>query len=444
MLITRLLIVATAMLSLPCAAQQKIELTTQVKGVLPSANGGMTTTEKNKLAAISGTNTGDQTITLTGDVSGSGTAGVATTLATVNSNVGIFGSSTLVPVITVNGKGLVTAVSTVAVSGGGGGGAPGGSTTQIQYNNAGLFAGTPSFTWDNANSILGVNGSVQLNVATTISNPPPSTLKLFAGNVGGRIMPRVVGPTGLDFTLQPHLTRNKIARWNPPGNATTTPGVDGTNALTALGTATARNVAAANRFTRMRRLGYVSAATAAAFAGHFNPSGVTQWTIGTGSGDGGFHFIYRFGSSDAATVAGARQFVGFSSSTATPANVEPSTLTNSIGVCHGAADSNLKICFGGSTAQTPIDLGANFPANTLSADPYELILFASPYSSNVSYRVENLRTGNFAEGTITNTTPGTTLPANTTFIGPRAWRTNNATALAVGLDVVGWSIETDY
>ena len=57
---------------------------------------------------LSGTNTGDQTITLSGDVSGSGTAGIVTTLATVNSTTGIFGSSTRVPVITVDGKGRIT------------------------------------------------------------------------------------------------------------------------------------------------------------------------------------------------------------------------------------------------------------------------------------------------------------------------------------------------
>ena len=40
----------------------------------------------------------------------------ALTLATVNSNTGSFGSSTAIPVITVNGKGLVTAVSTASIS----------------------------------------------------------------------------------------------------------------------------------------------------------------------------------------------------------------------------------------------------------------------------------------------------------------------------------------
>lgn len=65
----------------------------------------------------SGTNTGDQTITLTGDVTGSGTGSFAATLATVNANVGSFGSGSLVPVLTVDAKGRITAVSTAAVSG---------------------------------------------------------------------------------------------------------------------------------------------------------------------------------------------------------------------------------------------------------------------------------------------------------------------------------------
>lgn len=38
----------------------------------------------------------------------------------------------------------------------GGGGTPGGSTTQVQYNNAGAFAGSANFTWDNTNLKLAV------------------------------------------------------------------------------------------------------------------------------------------------------------------------------------------------------------------------------------------------------------------------------------------------
>lgn len=59
--------------------------------------------------------TGDATASLTG-VDGTSNVSAAITLATVNSNVGTFGSTTQIPVITVNGKGLVTALSTVSVA----------------------------------------------------------------------------------------------------------------------------------------------------------------------------------------------------------------------------------------------------------------------------------------------------------------------------------------
>lgn len=58
-------------------------------------------------------------LTVTGDVTGSGTGSVNLTLATVNGSVGSYGDATTVPVITVNSKGLITSVSTATISGGG-------------------------------------------------------------------------------------------------------------------------------------------------------------------------------------------------------------------------------------------------------------------------------------------------------------------------------------
>lgn len=274
--------------------------------------------------------------------------------------------------------------------------------------------------------------------------PATGEIKIYPESVAGRQMLTMMGPSGMDVNLQPGFARNKIGLWLPPGNATTVPGVFGMSALTATGTATARNVATTNMATRMRRLGYVSAATAAAFAGVRHPS--AQYTVGAGGSPslGGFTFIERFFVSDAATVSGARMFVGMTSSVAAPTNVEPSTLTNSIGVGQLSSSTNLQIVYGGSSAQTPIDLGANFPANTLSADVYELALFARPDISNeVGIMVTRLNTGHTYSGTLTGTT-GVALPAATTLLGFQSWRTNNATLLAVGLDICSIYIETDY
>ena len=59
--------------------------------------------------------TGNYITALTGDATASGPGSAALTLATVNSNVGSFGSSTSIPTFTVNAKGLITAASGNAV-----------------------------------------------------------------------------------------------------------------------------------------------------------------------------------------------------------------------------------------------------------------------------------------------------------------------------------------
>lgn len=58
----------------------------------------------------------NQTITLSGDVTGSGATAITTTLATVNANVGSFGSATQVATPTVNAKGLITAISNTSIA----------------------------------------------------------------------------------------------------------------------------------------------------------------------------------------------------------------------------------------------------------------------------------------------------------------------------------------
>lgn len=83
-------------------------------GTITAALSGNATTASAWATSRSISITGDATWTTS--VNGSANATGALTLATVNSNVGTFGSGTAVPIITVNAKGLITAVSTAAIS----------------------------------------------------------------------------------------------------------------------------------------------------------------------------------------------------------------------------------------------------------------------------------------------------------------------------------------
>ena len=126
-----------------------------------------------------------------------------------------------------------------------------------------------------------------------------------------------------------------------------------------------------------------------------------------------------------------------------PANVNPATQINQFGVAQVDGSTNLQICGGGSAAQTPVDLGANFPANTLTADIYEVCLYSTPgVNSEMYYRVERLNTGDVASGKVTGTA-GTAIPASTTLMTWTTFASNNATALAVGVDICSVYIETD-
>ncbi len=91
-------------------------------GCVPASGGGTVNflradgsfTTISLTTSVTGTLQAAQMPALTGDVTSPG-ASLATTLATVNSNVGSFGSSTSIPSFTVNGKGLITAASGNAV-----------------------------------------------------------------------------------------------------------------------------------------------------------------------------------------------------------------------------------------------------------------------------------------------------------------------------------------
>lgn len=90
-------------------------VTGQITGNITGAVTGNASTATALQNARSITIDGDVDASAT-DFDGTGNITLTTTLDTVNSNVGSFGSSTAIPVVTVNGKGLVTGVSTASIT----------------------------------------------------------------------------------------------------------------------------------------------------------------------------------------------------------------------------------------------------------------------------------------------------------------------------------------
>jgi len=310
------------------------------------------------------------------------------------------------------------------------------------------FTGTGTQGTQGIQGIQGPSGSagtVVLTGGTTDPTAPTGTdLGLYTKSLSGKPFLYTESSGNRITQIQNSLYQKNIGLYTPGFGSTTLAPFIGSGTLTQPTTAatlTARTYAATNAWTKTKRIGFVTAATAGRFAGIYTPG--AQWTMGNTTDTGGFYMVYRFGITDTAFLTACRTFVGLSSSIATPTNVEPSTLTNIIGVGAGAADTTLKIFYGGSAAQTAIDLGANFPMNA-TGQGYEVI-FSNAYTSTtvVSYQVTNLNTGAVATGTLTAATAGTQLPNTGTMLGLQMWRTNNATATSCAIDLGFIYIEGD-
>jgi hypothetical protein len=270
--------------------------------------------------------------------------------------------------------------------------------------------------------------------------PAAGLLKLFARDVGGRILPATIGPSGLDSPLQPHLALNKLAWAAPIGNSTTVSTFGLTVART--GTASAKNWASTNLYTYMRGIEYLVTTAAATAVAAFR-GGSQHFTVGGPSAAlGGFHYICRWAPATGVTVATHRAFAGLIAAVSVPTDIENSTRTNVVGMGWDAADTNIQIMHNdGSGACTKIDLGASFPVPTTDRDNvYELALFSPPGTTqSVKYRVRNLKTGAEATGTIT-----TNLPPTTTALNPYGICSVGGTSSVVGITLFSLYIETDY
>jgi hypothetical protein len=197
------------------------------------------------------------------------------------------------------------------------------------------------------------------------------------------------------------------------------------------GTLAARNIATTNSFTQRRRATLATAATASAI----NQYRATVGEVYRGDADnkGGFGLKMRMGVSHAAAVADARAFVGLMAPVAISAPGIPQSLVNAIGLQFEGGETTWRIGSNDATGNaTRVDLGADFPCNTLSLDAIELELSAEPFASSVSYIVRNLTSGISASGTLS-----TDLPLPTVLMGPMFFIGNGTTALAASLDLMG-------
>lgn len=284
----------------------------------------------------------------------------------------------------------------------------------------------------------------QLSLASSTSDPSTpgaSTGLLYAKTIAERVMPKWIGPSGVDYPLQSHVGFNNVRGWR--GGATTTASTFASTlgSMPYTGASptapTIPALASTNLLTQTNRSTISTGGTAGALA--YIRGNQTQFWRGNAAGLGGFFVNIRFAVTGT-LQAGLRAFAGIVDVTANPTNVDPTTTSTpgGVGLAHNANTGNWKLVHNVTgTARTAVDLGANFAIN--NTHMLEITLFAPPNGSGINYRVTNLSNGAIATGTLT-----TNIPASTTFMTPSIWITNNATAAAQTLDFISCYVETDY
>lgn len=142
-----------------------------------------------------------------------------------------------------------------------------GATSEIQFNNAGALSSSGDFTFDNATktlALLGENTEIVLKgVTAEPPAPPPDTLAIYSKNVGGRMMAKIKGPSGLDTPLQAFLGGSNVRIVRPSsGTGLTLFGLPNTT----VGTISHPALTATSLKTSTQRALVTSAATANAAA----------------------------------------------------------------------------------------------------------------------------------------------------------------------------------
>jgi hypothetical protein len=285
------------------------------------------------------------------------------------------------------------------------------------------------------------------------ANPPsPTDLRFFssARTTAPDMIAEYINNFGNRYPLETNGFYKRRYRVDAIPGGTTFNYLGGLTAFTATGTATAGTLATTNLHQSMPRVeAAVTTAAVGAVAGW--RAGQNIFRTGGGSGAlpyaGGFRFLMRFGiGRGIAANTNRRLFAGLSSSTVAPTNVDPSTITNIIGVGADTADTNWQFMLRGAGAVLKADTGI---AKAVGADNeafFELEIFArtnngsDPQPVIISFKdcTNGFPSGNYGQEFTTN------LPLGSVFLGPRVWGSTGATSATIGITLMEIITDIEY
>jgi hypothetical protein len=258
----------------------------------------------------------------------------------------------------------------------------------------------------------GLTGSNTITVATMSaqadpSAPAPDNLKFYAKNVSGRMLPKIIGPSGLNTPLQPSFFQNNITMIN-------------TLATTALGTfgQTITTVGTISHPTPTEQYGYMANIAGAGTAGITNGTGMsaTSLFIGSGAGANGFFVFGRIAFPDASynqsgASTGSRIFAGVTSVTMAAQVASDNIAGSFAGFARnhsdtGRQDTNWQFITKDGATQNVVDTGLIFTVQNV----YDFFVYCRPQGTTINWRIDNVTDGTTAEGSTSANLPAGSTP----------------------------------
>jgi hypothetical protein len=278
------------------------------------------------------------------------------------------------------------------------------------------------------------------------SAPTADVLRMFARKTSGRMLPKWVGPSGVDTWMQPALFGNNVVQYNPTAGTTATGGFGvlwakgGSSGTVDTPVPSGTSPAIINQMKRTRHRNVVTTADQA--MGIIATAANLPWVWrGNAAGLGGWFFFTRFvielwpGDS-------CRLFVGL-----TPGTTEQVTTNtfqnNTIGLWHDAT-MGANVLYLATKDGSTYNGGSAISGATLAAGQgYDFYMFAKPNDNTVYYRLDDINAGT----TLIDSSVGTNLPTDSVFLGPQVEMSNGAsfvTANTVGIGINRIYVESDH
>ena len=405
-------------------------------------------TKLDGIAAGATVNSSDATLLAranhTGTQAGSTVTGAYTAAGMTMATARILGRSTAatgsVEEITI-GSGLSLSANTLTATGsGGGGGTPGGSTTQVQYNNAGAFAG--------AANVDIISDNLQLTAPSTApAAAAASSVVVYPVGIADRFMLAMQGPTGAAALLQPSIFSNNIMLFSPQSSTTGTGSTAFQIAWNAAGTVSHPAPDASSAANAGRRTNYTNVVTTTnqLLGVRFSTDAERCFFRGNVAGTGGFFYFSRIRLTYPASTT--RLFTGLQGSAASVALAQSDTPPGPhCGLSHLTTDPSTgsgALNFVTHDGTTRNALAINFTADLVASSPLlDFYMYCPSNGGTIFFRLDDVTNG----VTYTNSTSAN-LPGATVMMSPQCQASNgtaNVTVATVAMSIYRIYVESAF